>query len=101
MSRHHLTLNRRSRAIARRAALYRDAWRCQQCGQAGRLEVDHVQPLEDGGDVYDFGVPPMCWTLGLCGRVMVVVVLPFVWWLLSDRGVKPAGVVPGLDPPSD
>ena len=47
------------------------------------------------------GVPPMCWTLGLCGCVMVVVVLPFVWWLLSDRGVKPAGVVPGLDPPSD
>ena len=25
----------------------------------------------------------MCWTLGLCGRVMVVVVLPFVRWLLS------------------
>ena len=47
------------------------------------------------------GVPPVCWTLGLCGRVMVVVVLPFVWWLLSDRGVKPAGVVPGFDPPSD
>ena len=47
------------------------------------------------------GVPPVCWTLGLCGRVMVVVVLPFVWWLLSDRGVEPAGVVPGFDPPSD
>ena len=47
------------------------------------------------------GVPPMCWTLGLCGRVMVVVVLPFVWWLLSDRGVKPTWVVPGFDPPSD
>ena len=47
------------------------------------------------------GVPPVGWTLGLCGRVMVVVVLPFVWWLLSDRGVKPAGVVPGFDPPSD
>ena len=38
----------------------------------------------------------MCWTLGLCGRVMVVVVLPFVWWLLSDRGMKPAWVVPGF-----
>ena len=34
----------------------------------------------------------MCWTLGLCGRVMVVVVLPFVRWLMSDRGMKPAGV---------
>jgi len=38
----------------------------------------------------------VCWTLGLC-RVMGVVVLPFVWWLMSDRGVKPAGVVPGFD----
>lgn len=43
----------------------------------------------------------MGWTLGLCGRVMVGVVLPFVWWLVSDRGVEPAGVVPGFDPPSD
>ena len=43
----------------------------------------------------------MCWTLGLCGRVMVVVVLPFVRWLLSDRGMKPAGVVPGFDPVPD
>ena len=34
---------------------------------------------------------------------MVVVVLPFVWWLLSDGGVEPAGVAPGtpLDPVSD
>ncbi len=50
MSRHHLTLNRRRWAIVRRAALHRDAWRCQQCGRAGRLEVDHVRALEDGGD---------------------------------------------------
>ena len=41
--------------------------------------------------VNQLGVPPMCWTLGLCGRVMVVVVLPFVWWLMSDGGVEPAG----------
>ena len=36
---------------------------------------------------------PVCWTLGLCGRVMVVVVLPFVRWLLSrtysgDQGAE-------------
>ena len=47
------------------------------------------------------GVPPVCWTLGLCGRVMVVVVLPFVRWLLSDRGMEPTWVVPGFDPPAD
>ena len=47
------------------------------------------------------GVPPVCWTLGLCGRVMVVVVLPFVRWLLADRGMEPTWVVPGFDPPAD
>ena len=45
--------------------------------------------------------PPWAGHNGLCGRVMVVVVLPFVWWLLSDRGMKPAGVVPGFDPVPD
>ena len=34
----------------------------------------------------------MDWTLGLYGRVMLIVVPPFVRWLLSDRGMKPAGV---------
>ena len=50
MSRHHLTLNRRRWAVARRRVLDRDGWRCQSCGRAGRLEVDHVEALEDGGD---------------------------------------------------
>ena len=53
MSRHHLTLNRRRWAIVRRAALDRYGWRCCQCGRAGRLEVDHVRPLEAGGAAYD------------------------------------------------
>ena len=35
------------------AALDRDGWRCQLCGRAGRLEVDHVQPLRNGGALYD------------------------------------------------
>lgn len=29
--------------------LDRDSWRCQSCGKAGRLEVDHIIPLEHGG----------------------------------------------------
>ena len=33
--------------------LDRDGWRCRQCGRAGRLEVDHIVPLEDGGAAYD------------------------------------------------
>ena len=35
-------------------ALDRDGWKCTKCGKyAGRLEVDHRVPLEDGGAVYD------------------------------------------------
>lgn len=35
----------------RRAVLERDGWRCVRCGLFGqRLEVDHVTPLEAGGD---------------------------------------------------
>ena len=40
---------------ARRAALERDGWRCVKCGKAGRLEVDHIQPLHKGGAPFDLG----------------------------------------------
>ena len=33
--------------------LDRDGWRCQKCGKAGRMEVDHIKPLDDGGEMYD------------------------------------------------
>ena len=33
--------------------LARDGWRCQGCGRAGRLEVDHVIAVEHGGDPWD------------------------------------------------
>ena len=52
MSRYHNTLNRRW-AVSRRAAFDRDGWRCQRCGRAGRLEVDHIIPLATGGAPYD------------------------------------------------
>ena len=39
-------------AVVRRAALDRDGWRCRLCGKAGRLEVDHIQPLFKGGEMY-------------------------------------------------
>ena len=32
--------------------LERDGYRCQKCGKAGRLEVDHVTPLDLGGAMY-------------------------------------------------
>ena len=52
MSRHHNGERRRWRAL-RRVALNRDKWRCVKCGSAGMLEVDHIQPLEDGGPRWD------------------------------------------------
>ncbi|MCY4369550.1 MAG: HNH endonuclease [bacterium] len=50
MSRQHRLLNRQRWTAIRRVILQRDGWRCQQCGLAGRLEVDHIETLEDGGD---------------------------------------------------
>ena len=34
-------------------ALDRDSWECQKCGRKGRLEVDHIKPMEDGGAPLD------------------------------------------------
>ena len=39
--------------VVRLKALDRDNWTCRKCGGRGRLEVDHIQPLEDGGELYD------------------------------------------------
>ena len=45
--------NRRKWGKVRLKVLDRDGWRCQTCGKAGRLEVDHIKPMENGGTVYD------------------------------------------------
>ena len=46
-------INRKRWATVRLRVLDRDGWRCVRCGKAGRLEVDHVRPIADGGAVYD------------------------------------------------
>ena len=53
MSRLHSQLDRRRWRVFRRAVLDRDGWRCQKCGRAGRLEVDHLVPLQWGGAPFD------------------------------------------------
>ena len=53
MSRHHRKLEHRRFAHLRRRALERDGYRCRACGRAGRLEADHVVPLDKGGAPYD------------------------------------------------
>ena len=62
MSRHHARLDRARWERTRRAVFARDGWRCVRCGKAGRLECDHVVPLEcdPAQDPYD---PAGCQTL--------------------------------------
>ena len=50
MSRNHLKLNSGRWRRVRLEVLERDGWRCVQCGKAGVLEVDHITPLELGGE---------------------------------------------------
>jgi 5-methylcytosine-specific restriction endonuclease McrA len=38
------------RKISRRALFARDGWRCQYCGDGGRLTLDHVVPRSRGGE---------------------------------------------------
>ena len=52
-SRFHAALDQRRWAKVRRQVLDRDGWRCRKCGQPGRLECDHIKPLQRGGDPFD------------------------------------------------
>ena len=55
MSHHHVDLNARRWAAVRRAVLKRDGFRCVMCGKSGKLECDHITPLqrEPNQDPYD------------------------------------------------
>lgn len=53
MSRHHVALHARHWARVRRQVFERDSWRCVRCGRPGRLECDHIVPLDRGGDPWD------------------------------------------------
>ena len=63
MSRRHTRLHAGRWAAIRRAVFDRDSWRCRKCGNAGRLEADHVVPLdkEPGQDPYAVdGLQTLC-----------------------------------------
>ena len=51
--RHWQLYGRPEYARLRRRCLDRDGWRCRACGKAGRLELDHVVPLQAGGAAMD------------------------------------------------
>ena len=42
--------------------LDRDGWRCVECGAASRLEVDHIEPLWEGGLEEDSNLQALCRT---------------------------------------
>ena len=51
-SRHYAKLDAKRWALLRLRIFARDSWRCRSCGRAGRLECDHIKPLQRGGDPY-------------------------------------------------
>ena len=52
MSKYHERLNVRGKLWQRlrRRVFVRDRYRCRECQRPGRLECDHLVPLESGGD---------------------------------------------------
>ena len=63
MSKFHTSLRRKSWAAVRRAVFARDSFRCVECGRAGKLECDHIAPLqrEPGQDPFDpNGLQTLC-----------------------------------------
>ena len=50
MSRNHARIHRSKWETIRRAVFKRDGFRCVMCGRAGRLECDHITPLERNPD---------------------------------------------------
>ena len=60
MSKHHRKLDRRRWSILRRVILDDANWRCAVCGRPA-TEVDHVIPLDRGGDPWDpSNLQPIC-----------------------------------------
>ena len=55
MRQHPALVNPRRWRLLRRRIVNRDGWRCVQCGKAGRFEVDHVKPIQTGGEWWDPG----------------------------------------------
>ena len=56
----HRRLTRKQWSRLRRRILERDRWRCSRCSRAGRLEVDHRQPVSRGGSNDPSNLQTLC-----------------------------------------
>ncbi len=56
------TISQRAWRVLRMRVLHRDNFRCQNidCGKAGRLEVDHIIPLSQGGREHTDNLQTLC-----------------------------------------
>ena len=63
MSKQHIAMHHQRWQAVRRAVFERDDYRCVMCGRAGRLECDHIEPMqrEQGQDPYNpKGLQTLC-----------------------------------------
>ena len=53
MRRRHTHEDTRRWAVVHHVVFKRDRWRCRERARAGKLECDHVETLQRGGDPWD------------------------------------------------
>lgn len=53
-------LSGRAWRLLRIKCLHRDKFRCRQCSAAGKLEVDHIVPLVQGGREHEDNLQALC-----------------------------------------
>ena len=53
MSARHSAMPRRTWLALRIRMFERDGWKCRRCARGGRLECDHIIPLDKGGAALD------------------------------------------------
>ena len=60
MSRHHVDYSSHRWARLRRQTFDRDGWRCVLCGKPGKLECDHIRPVQRGGETCLDNLQTLC-----------------------------------------
>ena len=68
--RHRIHSTTRFRRLAR-AVKERASYKCEGCGKRGRLQIDHVKPMSDGGEPFDMNnLQALCRDCHTCKTTM-------------------------------